>query len=104
MELETHYVKSSDFRTVLGTGVFGGVTTNGLVNANFFTDRVPLPTKISLSVNETTGEVGDELYREGKNGVIREVQFGVIMDVETARIVRDWLTKNIELIDANPPK
>jgi hypothetical protein len=33
---------------------------------------------------------------EGREGIIRHVEFSTFMDLETAQRVRDWLTKNIE--------
>ncbi len=95
MKLETHFLKSSDFKTIYGSGVFGGITPQGLININFFTERVPLPTKIVLEVDESTGQVGGEIEREGKEGIVREVNCGILLDISAAKQLLTWLEDKI---------
>lgn len=76
--VKVKWVKNNDFRTVLATGVFGGIGSNGLYNMNFFTDRPPLP----------------EEAQDGSNAV-REVHFGVLMNINDLKIVINWLQENI---------
>ncbi len=96
MKVETHYIKNHDFKTVEGSGIFGGLTNNGQININFFTDRAPIPKKIILEVDSVTGKIIQEVERDSKEGIIREVQFGVLLNIETARNIVDWLNQKIE--------
>jgi len=99
MKVETHYIKNHDFKTVEGSGVFGGLTNNGQINMNFFTDRAPIPKKIVLEVDPQTGKIVNEIERDSKEGIIREVQFGVLLNVDTAKKIIDWLNQKIDEFD-----
>lgn len=99
MKFETHYIKNNDFKTVQGNGVFGGITHNGQINMSFFTDRAPIPKKITLDIDPGSGEILSEIERECKEGIIREVHFGVLLDKETAKRIVDWLNEKISILD-----
>ena len=101
-QIEVHYIKNNDFRTVFGSGVFGGITPQGQMNINFFTERASIPSKVVYAVNQ----VGDplqltEIDREGKDGIIREVQFGILMDMSMAITFREWLDSKIQEFRSN---
>ena len=40
-------------------------------------------------------KVGPTIASEGKSGIIRELQLGVVMDLDCATAVRDWLSERI---------
>ena len=101
-ELVLNYIKADNFHSVLSTGVIGGITINSLIDLNFFTDRVTIPKSVTLEVDENGQQ--KEISRDTKTGVIREVQFGVLMDVNTAKTLVEWLNNNIKLIEANTNK
>ena len=96
MKLETHFLKSSDFKTIYGSGVFGGITPQGLININFFTERAPLPKRIVLEIDEKTGSLLGEVERESKEGLIREVNCGILMDINAAKQLLNWLQEKID--------
>lgn len=80
--LEIHSIKNHDFRTVFGSGVFGGVTAQGQVNVNFFTERAAIPTKVVYAAAQSDDPLQlTEIEREGKDGLIREVQAVILMPV-----------------------
>lgn len=92
-----HFKKSPDFKTALATGIYGGPTIQGLININFFVDRPPLPKSVS---HEIDGErIGAEVEKEVKNGLIREVHSGILLDVNTAKSVVEWLNDKIEILE-----
>lgn len=98
------YFKSYDFRASLATGVYGGLTSNGLINANFFTDRVIIPDIQTVDVNEDGITIG--AMKEEKHGdIAREVQACILMDLNAAKIIAGWLETKIreheELIKPN---
>jgi hypothetical protein len=99
--LNVHYVKNQDFRTVFTSCIYGGITINGLINVNFCLDRGPIPTTVENEVEQN--ENGKSQLKpkvvHGKEGVIREVQFGAIMDIQTAKTIVDWLQKQITITE-----
>lgn len=102
-KIKIKYVKSHDFKTSLATGVYGGLTNNGMINANFFTDRSIIPTHQSLDVDEEGRAIGSP--KDMKDGdMVREVQFGTLMDINTAKVIIGWLNTKIEEFEKSFPK
>lgn len=97
---DTHFVKNSDFRTVLASGIFGGVTPTGLINLNVFSDRAPIPKRITFEVDPGVGQLNNEVDRDSKEGVIREVHFGMLIDINTARSIIEWLNQKIGILES----
>lgn len=98
-----HYIKSTAFRVVHADGVFGGPTPKGYLQLDFFNERFPIPQVIEHSIAEIKGDkasVGEELSRSGREGVVREVEVGVVLDRESAEALRDWLTRHIDQLAA----
>jgi hypothetical protein len=94
--VKMHYMKNSDYRTVFATGFIGGPTPNGLINIDILTDRLPIPQSVTL---DGTVQPPIEVERESKSGIIREVPIGLLMDINAAKQLREWLDKNIGNLD-----
>jgi len=95
--LKFHYIKSQAFRTIHVDGMIGGPRPkgNGFAFA-IFSERVPLP-QITEQLVSADGKLG-ELVSEGtvsKEGLIRELEAFLTMDVETAVRVHEWLGKQL---------
>ncbi len=99
MLLKQHFIKNSDFKTVLGSGIFGGITSGGFINMVIYTERVPLPDSITIEIEEETGEVKGEISRETRDGTLRELQMGIILDINTAKATVDWLNLHINNLE-----
>jgi hypothetical protein len=97
--LDIHFLKSNDFRTVFASGIYGGPTPNGLINVNFFTDRSPLPNRVTYEIDPTNPVLKQEKEKEGRKGFVREVHFGVVLDINTAKATIEWLQTQIETIE-----
>ncbi len=89
------YNKSSNYRTYNADGVIGGLTAKGKIFFDFFNEKRPVP---EFVVNELTkeGSLGKEIERKAIDGVIREIECGVFLDIETAVIISEWLNKRIQ--------
>lgn len=97
-----HYIKSNAYRVVHADGVVGGPTPSGLVHVSFFSERLPIPTVVDHAVSDIgggRGTLGNEIAREGKKGVVREVEVGVVMTLDTAKLLRAWLDDNITRLE-----
>ena len=89
-KVKIKYVKSHDFKTSLSTGIYGGLTSNGMINANFFTDRAIIPTHQTIEIDESGRQQGSpEDIKDGD--LVREVQFGTLMDINTTKLIVSWL-------------
>ena len=96
-EIDIHYIKTPSYRTYHADGMFGGGTPNGKIYFEFFVQR-PVTPKVIRQKITPEGQLGDEISREGKTGVVREIEAGVIMDVAVAIEFKDWLDKYIKAV------
>ena len=100
VQVEVHFIKTEDFITHHASGFFGGFTSNDKLHVTYFTERVPLPKsqQLEVFVDDTGKSIGPpkETNRVSKTGIIRECQGGLIMDIDTAKGLKDWLTSKID--------
>ena len=89
------YIKSNSFRVVHGNGVLGGVTPSGDIHMAVWNQRQPYPKRVSYAVTSDQ-ELGDEVGLEVRDGLVREVEVGVVMSPSTALEVIEWLQKQLE--------
>ena len=97
-----HYLKTSSYRDCHCDGVFGGRTPNGSLWIGFFSERAPVPKEavhIAIPVSGQPGafSVGEFLTEESdvKAGIIRTLEVGVFMNLETAETFQKWLEGHI---------
>jgi len=102
-KVKVKYLKTYDFKIALVTGVYGGLGTNGLINANFFIDRVVIPNSQEFEIDDSGKQVTAAIDDKDCD-VVREVQFGTFMDINTMKIFHDWLGKKIIEYDQLFPK
>jgi hypothetical protein len=96
-ELPVYYVKSNYHRVVHVDGVYGGCSpTLGNIVMTVFSHRVPLPDK---AVNDAGGnEIREK--RVVKYGIENELEASLVLELNTARIIRDWLDSTIKNAEA----
>ncbi len=94
-----HYIKSGFFRVLHTDGIIGSVTPNGLIFLGLYSERAAIPQTMVHEITES-GRVGAEHpdERVGKKGIVREVEVGATMSVETATSVIAWLQEKVDLI------
>ena len=95
-----HYIKSNNFRVVHADGVWGGPTPRGYMSMNFYSERTPIPRRVTLSLTPEgdLGKLGDEVDRDSREGFVREVEVEVILDLELARSLAQWLDDKIKAL------
>lgn len=98
LDVQFHYIKSNFFRVLHVDGMIGGPTPAGLIFLSLYNERGAIP---QITVHDVTegGEVGPERMndRVTKQGIVREVEVGLIMSVETATSVVAWLQEKIDV-------
>jgi len=85
------YIFNDDYNPVYTNGAYGGVTASGEIVANFYFERHALPKKEML-YSDKQECVPEDL----KNSAVRVVQTGIILSVESAKQLADWLYTNID--------
>lgn len=100
-EMEFKYIFNKDYNPLYINGAYGGLNPQGEIAVNFYCERQPLPNKDTFHVSKS-GELLGPILREPSNFeniLIRYIQCGVIMNVESARRVRDWLDDHIKKVE-----
>jgi hypothetical protein len=88
-KVEFHNVKVPGYQTQHADGALAGVTPSGLIYLSFYLERMPTPQKVTVTLSQ--GEVED-LKEDGKSGILREINAGVVMNSEVAEEVARILT------------
>ena len=104
-ELKFCFIKSQQYRNVPVNGVFGGITPHHQIHMNLFTEHNAMPTAVYNRVEGHEGNgvfLGPEILekREGDSAVVRELEVGLIFNMETAVAMRTWLDDKIRQFEA----
>ena len=97
-EFDFHFLKSSNFRVVHCDGVWGGTTPRGYITMSIYSERSPFPQKVTHEVAKN-GAIDKEKRREGKEGIVREVEVEVVLDLATAKTLIPWLQGHIQFLE-----
>lgn len=94
-----HYIKSNLFRVIHTDGAVGNIAPSGLIFVGFYSERGAIPQMMVHDVTDS-GQIGSERISErvGKSGIVREVEVGATMSVETATTLVAWLQERIDLV------
>ena len=96
---EFHYLKSNSFRVVHCDGVWGGTTPRGYITMSFYSERAPIPRRI-IHEFKPEGILGQETGRDSREGIIREVEVEVMMDLAVAKSLIPWLEEKIQALES----
>lgn len=94
--IKIKYEKSKDFRSVAATGAWGGVTPQREIICNFFIEQTKMPENIGLEVEIDTGKIKEIAHKIDVLEHIRELQVGVVMRPDIAKLVGEWLIKKAQ--------
>ena len=99
-KIKFHYEKSNLFRVIHMDGAVGGLTPTLDLFVSIYNQRAPIP-KITVQKVSPGGQLGDELIEERvqREGVFREVEVGLVMNLNVAKALHVWLTDKIELAE-----
>ena len=86
-EIEFNYIKGSNFRVVHADGAIGNGTPSGNLFLVFYSERFPLPDSQTFGISEDGRVIGEitEKRNVNSNGVMREVEIGVMLDINVAK-------------------
>lgn len=91
-----HYIKSNGFRTLHGDGIIGSVTPRGLIHFAVYTERPAIP-QIVVHEVDSQGKVGNVVGSPmGRDGIVRELEVDIVLDLRTAQSFREWLDTRLE--------
>jgi hypothetical protein len=99
-EIAFDFVKSEFFRVIHVDGVIGGPTPRGLLHMAFYSQRPPLPKRIVQKITPT-GQLGESVAEKMvvQDAIIREMDVDVIMSIDVAKQVHQWLGERLNEIE-----
>lgn len=86
-EMIFHYREAQGFRHLAPMGIRLDYAANGTVTLSFFNERRPVPTMVKQQVKSGQLVRGGELEREGLDGILRDIECGVTLDLELAEVL-----------------
>ena len=81
--IKFHYIKGNFFRVVHADGAIGGLTPSRQIFISLFNERAAIPKVIEMKLSPD-GTLGEEISREGKDGLVRELEMGIILSGHAA--------------------
>jgi len=98
LNVPVSYIKSASFRVIYADGAYGGVTPRGVIHFAFYNERHPIPrgTKIEVAENDL---VIREVVTETREGVVREIETSVMMQLQPAKEFYAWLGERISQLE-----
>lgn len=96
--ININYLKSAHYQEVPCDGVIGAATPHGKLWMAFYAERGAIPQVVMHKLTQTgqdgefrleAGDVGVPV--EGRTGMVRNLEVGVYMNVDTAREFHKWL-------------
>jgi hypothetical protein len=92
-------IKSPSWRTIHADGIIGGVTPKLNITAAIYSERGALPDRTVNAVSD--GQLGEEILQErvGGEGIIRELEVNMVMDLVLAKSFINWLQDKVNYIE-----
>ena len=99
-KLSFHFVKSNLFRVIHADGAWGGVTPHSNIHMALYSERQPIPQQVTYEIREGS-VLGEELKEErvGKSGIVREIEADVVLDLNAAKSLVEWLQQHIGTLE-----
>lgn len=91
------YIKSQYFRVIHADGAIGSVTPAGLIHFALYNERFAIPRQVTHLL-EPDGTLGERLHEEteARDAVVREMDVDIVVSVEVAESLRNWLEDKIK--------
>lgn len=95
-KLRIEYKKSNSFRVIHADGAYGGTSPRLQLFLAFYSERFPIPQVLTFETTEDGRPIREiSTERESKEGIIRETEVAVILDVHAAKAFSVWLNEQV---------
>jgi len=96
--IKIYYRKANFFRVVHVDGALGGITPTRNIFVSLYNQRNPLPRMIEQTLSPD-GTLGDVIDRQGKVGLFREMEVGLVLTAPAAREIAKFLLAQATLLE-----
>lgn len=97
-QIKFKYKFPENYNPIYINGAHGGVNSQGEIIANFYFERIPVPNALTHSINNdgTLGDINEIDPKDLGASLVRYVQSGIVMNLETAQQLHTWLGERID--------
>ena len=99
-KMKIDYIYKDGYSIDIINGAYGNMSSSGDFIAHFYYEMPDLAKSIEIEFDGNG--TANERYKE--NIINRHVKCGITMNYETAKKVRDWLTRNIDVFEEGTSK
>jgi hypothetical protein len=92
-----HFIKSNFFRVVHADGAIGGLTPSRQIFISVYNERAAIPKVIEMNISPD-GHLGKEISRESKEGLVREMEMGIILNGHAAELLAETLLESVKAL------
>ena len=92
--VQFHFQNAEEHRMIFADGAWGGLTPSGNLKMGFYSHFRANPDSVAYDVSQP-GKL-TEVERNGAEELIRLIHVDVLMTVEGAKSLRDWLIAKIQ--------
>lgn len=92
-----HLIKTSAYETHHADGVICGLNPGGRAFLAFYVERPPIPQMVTHELG-SDGTLGRISASKGKQGIIREMQTGIILDLANVEALTEQLRTFLEQV------
>lgn len=97
-KLAIRYKTSPNYQTYTADGSFGALTPEGRLAMDFYVEKLDTPEFTIHKIED--GKVSNEpMEKRGFEGLTREKQFGLILNINRVHELRDWLNQKLKEAD-----
>ena len=91
------YIKANQFRMIHVDGLFGGISPNSNIFMSLWSERWPIPKQTAHKLSKD-GSIQGEILEErvSRDAIVREIDVGVVMNINVAIQMREWLNDKIK--------
>lgn len=104
-KIKFHYVYADGYSSEYISGINSSISPNDALELNFFSERNALPKSEVFELN-SEGKLSDkpsEVTPKDHNSqlnLVRHIKNGIILDIESAKDLKDLLEQYIEMIES----
>ena len=97
--IDFHYVKSPQFSSIPVHGAYGGPTPQGLISATLYTERHPIPKRVTHSLRDDGSLDDGKPSDDSLTGIVRQLEAEVFLTPEIAQRLGEWLLDQVEQLN-----
>lgn len=97
LKITFNYHFSKNYNPVYVNGAYGGVGPRGEIIVNFYLERQGIPESHTHQINKdgTLSKDVESVPEEPLSNVVRFIETGVVLNLESAKKVHSWLGEKI---------